>query len=57
MVILRPRVAILGGDGRFRPESLPACRVIVLSRWNGHAATRRITRLCKTCGVTVKVRP
>lgn len=86
MVTDRVRVAVLGGDGRFRPESLAGCRVrvfparryagnrslrsleeslrsggvdrvVVLARWNGHAATTRIRRLCRKLGVPVEVIP
>lgn len=87
MVTARPaRVAVVGGDGRFRPEALPGCRVrvfqarryggngplrslesairsggvdqvLILARWNGHSATRRVLRLCRQLRVPVEIVP
>lgn len=82
----RPRVAVLGGDGRaarrdaFPPSArhFPARRyagngplrsltqalragsfdrVFILARWNSHATTRRVLRLCRQLGVAVEVIP
>ncbi|MCK6527592.1 hypothetical protein L6R50_08520 [Myxococcota bacterium] len=51
-----------GGNGE--PRRLEAAlrsgsitRVVILARWNGHATTRRIRRVCRTLGVPVEVVP
>ncbi len=44
MVTPRPRVAVLGGDGRFRADSLPGCevRVFQVCRFGGNGELRRL---------------
>jgi hypothetical protein len=51
-----------GGNGELRrlEAALRAGsidRVVILARWNGHAATRRVRRLCRARAVPVEVRP
>lgn len=51
-----------GGNGELRRleaaiRSGMITRVLILARWNGHAATRRLRRVCRTCGVPVSVVP
>lgn len=87
MVTAQPaRVAVVGGDGRFRSEGLCGCRVrvfqarryggngplrsleqalrsggidrvLILARWNGHSATRRVLRLCRQLRVPIEIIP
>lgn len=42
----RTRVAVLGGDGRFRPETLNGCevRVFLGRRYGGNGELRRLER-------------
>lgn len=53
MVTRRPRVAVLGGDGRFRHEALPGCRVRVFParRYAGNGSLRRLERSLRSGGV------
>lgn len=51
-----------GGNGPLRSlvQSLQAGainRVFILARWNSHATTRRVLRLCRQLGVPVEVIP
>ncbi len=53
MVGRRSRVAVLGGDGRFDPRSLPDARVRIFqsSRYGGNGPARRLERAIKAGGV------
>lgn len=51
-----------GGNGELKrlERSLRAGavdRLIILARWNGHAATHRAARLAKQLGITVEIIP
>ena len=48
-----PRVAVLGGDGRFRRDRLPGCRVRVFpgSRTAGNGPMRRLEQSLRAGGV------
>lgn len=51
-----------GGNGELR-RLLSALRagaidlVVILARWNGHSATARVRRLCRSRGVPVTLVP
>ena len=53
MVSRTPRVAVLGGDGRFDRRSLPGCRVRVYEarRYGGNGPLRRLERSIRAGGV------
>ena len=48
-----PRIAVLGGDGRFRRDRLPGCRVRVFpgSRFGGNGPARRLERSLRAGGI------
>ena len=48
-MVSQPRVAVLGGDGRFRPEKLPGCRVRLYRgcRYGGNGELRRLEQALK----------
>ncbi len=51
-----------GGNGELRRleaslRSGAIGRLVILARWNGHAATRSMRRLCKKLGVPVELVP
>ena len=49
----QPRIAVLGGDGRFNPQRLPDCRVKVYQarRYGGNGHLRRMEASLKAGGV------
>ncbi len=53
MVTRRPRVAVLGGDGRFQAERLRGCRVRVFParRYAGNGSLRRLEQSLRSGGV------
>ena len=51
-----------GGNGELRRletalRSGTIDRVVILARWNGHSATTKVRRLCKSRGVPVTFVP
>ncbi len=48
-MVSRPLVAVLGGDGRFRSEQLPGCRVRLYQgrRYGGNGELRRLEQALK----------
>ncbi len=49
-----------GGNGELRRfenaiRSGTICEVIILRKWNGHAGTSKVRRLCRQLGVTYRV--
>lgn len=53
MVTSKPRVAVLGGDGRFCQESMPGCavRVFPARRYAGNGPLRSLERSLRSGGV------
>ena len=53
MVRRRPRVAVLGGDGRFRSERLPGCtvRIFRARRYAGSRSLRDLERSIRAGGI------
>ncbi len=53
MVTGRPRVAVLGGDGRFSHASLPGCdvRVFQAGRYGGNGELKRLEMALRAGGV------